>query len=179
MAPPPAQLRDKVDEYMEVWLRELPSLDARTEGVVDRIGMIQKYLRRTHDETLEQLGLTWAEVRVLGSLRYGGAPYHSTPGRLGDHLGLSSGAMTARLDKMEAADLIRRLRDPDDRRGVLVELTEHGRDLWEQSVSLQMEKESIVAATLDDDERDLLNDLLRRLLIAFADAYGPVARRRA
>ncbi len=41
-----------------------------------------------------------------------------------------------------------------------------------------MEKESIVAATLDDDERDQLNDLLRRLLIAFTDAYGPVAKRR-
>ena len=86
--------------------------------------------------------------------------------------------MIARLDKMEGADLIRRLRDPDDRRGVVVELTEHGRELWEQSVQLQMEKESVVSATLDD-ERDLLNDLLRRLLRAFADAYGPVARRRA
>ena len=112
--------------------------------------MIEKYIRRTHDETLEEFGLSWGEVRVLGSLRYGGAPYRSTPGRLGSQLDLSSGAMTARLDKMEAADLIRRLPDPSDRRGVLIELTDHGKELFEQSVALQIEKESIVAATLDD-----------------------------
>ena len=69
-----------IDEKLDVWLREIPDLDARTEGIVDRIGMIEKYLRRTHDETLERLGLTWGEVRVLASLRYGGAPYRGTPG---------------------------------------------------------------------------------------------------
>jgi len=179
VAPPSDPSRDRIDEKLEIWLREIPALDARTEGVVDRIGMIEKYIRRTHDETLEEFGLSWGEVRVLGSLRYGGAPYRSTPGHLGSQLDLSSGAMTARLDKMEAADLIRRLPDPSDRRGVVIELTDHGKELFEQSVALQIEKESIVAATLDDAERDQLNDLLRRLVIAFTEAYGPLSKRRA
>ena len=179
VTPDPIELRDRIDEYMETWVREIPALDARTEGVVDRIGVIEKYLRRTHEETLEQLDLTWGEFRILCSLRYSGSPYQSTPGRLGEHLGLSSGAMTARLDKMETAGLVRRLPDPDDRRGVVVELSDHGRERWEESIALQMEKESIVAATLSDDERDQLNDLLRRLVIAFTETYGPVAKRRA
>ena len=128
VAAPDDPARDRIDEWLEIWLREIPALDARTEGVVDRIRLIERYIGRTHDETLEQFGLSWGEVRVLGSLRYGGAPYQSTPGRLASQLDLSSGAMTARLDKMEAAGLIRRLRDPSDRRGVLVELTDHGHD---------------------------------------------------
>ena len=66
--------------------------------------------------------------------------------------------MTARLDKMEEADLIRRLPDPDDRRGVVIELTDHGRDLWEQSIAVQAEKESTVAAALTEAEQDQLND---------------------
>jgi DNA-binding MarR family transcriptional regulator len=171
--------RDVIDEKLEVWAREIPGLDIRTEGIVDRIGMLEKYVRRTHDETLEQFGLSWGEVKVLGSLRYGGHPYRSTPGRLGAELGLSSGAMTARLDKMEHAELVRRLPDPDDRRGVVVELTDRGRELWEQSVAVQAEKESTVAATLDERERDQLNDLLRRLVTAFSDEFGPLAKRRA
>ena len=126
MARQPVEVSDTIDEKIAVWLREIPDLDARTEGVVDRIGMIQNYLRRTHDETLEQFGLTWGEVKVLSSLRYGGPPYQSTPGKLGSQLGLSSGAMTARLDKMEEAELIRRLPDPDDRRGVVIELMPRG-----------------------------------------------------
>ena len=178
MARPPGE-RDTIDEKIEVWLREIPDLDARTEGVVDRIGMIQKYLRRTHDETLEQFGLTWGEVKVLSSLRYGGPPYQSTPGKLGSQLGLSSGAMTARLDKMEEAELIRRLPDPADRRGVLIELTDRGRELWEQTIAVQAEKEAIVAAALTEREQDQLNGLLRRLVIAFADEYGPLSKRRA
>lgn len=149
------------------------------EGIVDRIGLLDKYLRRTHDETLEQFGLTWGEVKVIGSLRYGGQPYRSTPGRLAGELGLSSGAMTTRLDKMEEAGLIRRLADPDDRRGVLVELTEHGRDLWQQSVAVQAEKETTIAAALSDGEKQELNDLLRRLVHAFREVHGPLARKRS
>ena len=176
---PPANQRDTIDEKLEVWAREIPDLDIRTEGIVDRVGVIQKFLRRAHDETLEQFGLNWGETKVLGSLRYGGPPYRSTPWRLGTQLDLSSGAMTARLDKMEEADLIRRLPDPDDRRGVVIELTDHGRDLWEQSIDVQAEKESIVAAALTKAEQDQLNALLRRLVIAFTDEHGPLSKRRA
>jgi DNA-binding MarR family transcriptional regulator len=178
MGRPQVDQRDPIDEKLEVWLREIPDLDASTEGIVDRIGVIQKYLRRTHDETLEQFGLTWGEVKVLSSLRYGGPPYRSTPGRLGTQLGLSSGAVTARLDKMEDAGLIRRLPDPADRRGVLIELTDRGRELWEQSVAVQAEKEATVAAALTRNEQDQLNHLLRRLVLAFAEEHGPLAKRR-
>jgi DNA-binding MarR family transcriptional regulator len=170
--------RDTIDEKLETWLREIPELDPRVEGIVDRIAIIQKYIRRTHDETIEGFGLTWGEAQVLASLRYAGAPYHSTPGRLGSQLGLSSGAVTARLDKMEEAGMIRRLPDPDDRRGVVVELTDQGRELWAQTVAVQAEKESIVSRALGEGEQDHLNDLLRRLVLAFAAEYGPVWKRR-
>lgn len=171
--------RDAIDERLEVWAREIPFLDIRAEGIVDRIAVLEKYVKRTHDETLEQFGLSWGEFKVLCSLRYGGDGYRSTPGRLGKELSLSSGAMTARLDKMEEAGLVRRLPDPDDRRGVVIELTDAGRDLWEASVAVQAEKESTVAATLDDGEKNQLNDLLRRLVNAFADEVGPLAKRRS
>jgi DNA-binding MarR family transcriptional regulator len=174
---PSARERDSVDEKLEVWLREIPELDARTEGIVDRINVLQRVIRKTHDDTLEEFGLSWGEVQVLSSIRYGGAPYQSTPGRLASQLGLSSGAMTARLDKMEDAGLIRRLRDPDDRRGVLIELTDSGRELWERTIAVQAEKESLVQATLSERDQDRLNDLLRRLVLAFTREYGPVSKR--
>jgi DNA-binding MarR family transcriptional regulator len=179
MTPPRAKQGDAIDEKLEVWLREIPDLDASTEGIVDRIGMLHKYIRRTHDETLEEFGLGWGEVQVLSSLRYGGKPYRSTPGRLAGQLGLSSGAMTARLDKMEESELIRRLPDPDDRRGVVIELTDRGRELWEETIAVQAEKESIVAATLSARDQDRLNGLLRELVLAFSREYGPLSKRRA
>lgn len=171
-----ASAPDPIDERIARWLLEVPELDAETEGIVDRISLLARYLERTHGETLEQFGLSWGEVKVMGSLRYAGPPYRSTPSRLARELDLSSGAMTTRLDRMEEAELIRRLDDPDDRRGVIVELTERGHDLWRQSVAVQAEKETAVAGALGDAEKRRLNDLLRTLVHAFRDAYGPLKR---
>lgn len=48
-------------------------------------------------------------------------------GEIGRGAGLTRGAMTTALDRIEGAGYARRLRHPNDRRGVLVELTEKGR----------------------------------------------------
>ena len=66
---------------------------------------------------------------------------------------LSSGAMTNRLDRMEAAGLIRRLPDPNDRRGTLVEPTEAGHDDWDRTVGTQAMREAKIASVLDAAER--------------------------
>jgi len=75
--------------------------------------------------------------------------------------------MTNRIDRLEHAGLVRRLPDPDDRRGVIVELTDAGHKAWEDSVAAQAAKESLVAAALTKDEKRQLNALLRRLMLEF------------
>jgi DNA-binding MarR family transcriptional regulator len=79
--------------------------------------------------------------------------------------------MTARLDKMEAAGTVRRLPDPDDRRGIVIELTDEGHALWQEVIDIEIEKESLVAATLTPAEREELNALLRRLVVAFDELH--------
>ena len=165
---------DSVDANLEVWSRELPDLDLATEGIIQRLKKIARFVNRAQQETLDAFGLSHGEWKVLMHLRYAGPPYRGKPGKLAKRLDLSSGAMTNRLDNMEARALIRRLDDPDDRRGVLVELTDEGRQLWDAAVAAQAEKESTVAGALDDAEKRRLNDLLRRLMHAFEDVQGPV-----
>ncbi len=167
---------DSFDAYLEVWGRELPSLDLEIEGIVERIQRIQHHLDRSARETLERFDLSHGEWRLMGHLRYSGPPYRGKPGKLGKHLGLSSGAMTNRLDNMERRGLIRRLDDPDDRRGVIVELTEAGQQLWAESVGAQAQKEALVASALDEDERRRLNDLLRRMVRAIDEIDGPARK---
>jgi DNA-binding MarR family transcriptional regulator len=54
-----------------------------------------------------------------------------TAGEIGAHLGLTSGAVTGLVDRLEAGGWVRRERDPNDRRRVIVHLSEeHGDDLW-------------------------------------------------
>jgi DNA-binding MarR family transcriptional regulator len=169
---------DLVDRKLEVWARELPELDLATEGIVERIQKLERYLRRSMDETLATSGLSFGEWRLLGALRYAGPPYRRTPGQLSEDLGLSSGAMTNRLDRLESAGLIRRLPDPDDRRSLQIELTDGGWKAWQDSVGVQAAKEQLVASALSSDEKEQLNTLLRRLLVSFEAAEGPLQKRK-
>ena len=122
------------------------------------------------DETLAEFGLDTMEYKVLGALSQAGDPYRSTPGRLAKRMELSSGAMTNRLDRMEEAGLIRRLPDPDDRRGVVVELTEQGGTTYKSAVGVQAKKEALVAGALGKREKQQLNGLLRKMMVEFERA---------
>ena len=170
----PTAERDAVDANLEIWARELPELDLETEGIVERIHRLERFIDRAMQETLDAFDVMHGEWKVLANLRRAGPPYRGKPGKLAKRLDLSSGAMTNRLDNMEVRGLIRRLDDPDDRRGVIVELTDAGRELWDATVAAQAEKESLVDSVLGEREKRQLNDLLRRLMHAFEDVHGSV-----
>jgi DNA-binding MarR family transcriptional regulator len=166
MAPRTAE-RDHVDRFLESIHLVFPELDLEVEGIVDRIAGIARRLHRTMDETLAEFGLDSAEHKALSVLAQSGEPFRSTPGRLAKRMELSSGAMTNRLDGLEAAGLIRRLPDPSDRRGVVVELTEHGHDVYRSTVGVQAQKEQLFASALTAKQKTELNALLRRLMLEF------------
>ena len=159
--------RDSIDGFLEQCARDLPGLDLEVEGIVDRIGGINRRIHRTLDETLAEFGLDMGDYKVLNHLSQLGPPHRSTPGRLAKRMDLSSGTMTSRLDRMEEADLIRRLPDPDDRRSVVVETTDHGRETILRAIGVQAEKEALFAAALTPGEKKQLNGLLRKLMLEF------------
>lgn len=165
--------RDHIDQWLESIRDELPAdLDLTVEGIVDRIGGISRRLSKALDETLAEHGLTHADYKMLGSLRWAGEPYRRSAGELARIADLSSGAMTNRLDQLEKAGLVRRLPDPDDRRGVLVEPTDKGSKLWKTAIGVQARKEALVASALNEDEKAQLNDLLRRMMLVL-ERVGP------
>jgi DNA-binding MarR family transcriptional regulator len=174
---PPAE--DHVDRMLVIWKHELPDLDLDTEGIVERIQKLQRYLDRAMNETLAEFKLDRGEWWLLGALRRSGPPYRQSPGKLAEDIGLSSGAMTNRLDRLEAAGLIRRLPDPDDRRALKVELTDAGWQAWQDSVGAQARKEALVASALDQEEKEQLNALLRRLMLEFERQAGTLTHRAA
>lgn len=166
---PPASTtkRDIIDGKLEIWAAELPELDLATEGIVERIQKLAHRFDRAMDETLADFDLKRGEWHLLGDLRRSGPPYRRTPGQLADNLGLSSGAMTHRLDRMERAGLVRRLPDAEDRRSLQIELTDAGWQLWQDSTGTQARKEALIASALTGKEKEQLNRLLRELMLAF------------
>jgi DNA-binding MarR family transcriptional regulator len=83
---------------------------------------------------------------------------------------VTTGAMTNVLDRLEEAGLTRRLRNPADRRSVIVEATEEGVALWYAAVNELGAQEAGVVSVLSEREQRDLNNLLRKLLAGFGDA---------
>src|SRR5438067_8154468 len=111
------QERDHIDRFLESIRERLPMLDPEVEGIVDRIGGLHRRFRHAMDETLAEFKLDWVEYKLLGLLLREGEVYRSSPGRLARIMELSSGAMTNRLDRLEAAGARPRSPAPDDGRG--------------------------------------------------------------
>jgi DNA-binding MarR family transcriptional regulator len=161
--------RDSLDDSLEVWAREIPDLDPVTEGIIERIQILAFNVNLSMDETLREFELDRRSFSLLGKLRRHGAPYRVSAGNLAAELRLSTGAMTNRLDRMEEAGLVRRLPDPHDRRGTLVEPTEAGHKAWDKTVGSQARREALFSSVLSDAEKVKLHDLLRRMMLAFPD----------
>jgi len=162
--------RDHVDDFLEGISHELPeSIDLTVEGIVDRINGVNWRIRKMLDETLEQQGLTGGDWKVLSALRWRGEPERRSAGELARIAELTSGTMTARLDQLERQGLVRRVRDQNDRRSVLVELTPAGRKKHNEAMGVQAEKEKLLAAALSTREMEQLNALLRRVMITLQD----------
>jgi DNA-binding MarR family transcriptional regulator len=158
--------RDHVDRFLDE-LEPVEGLDYEVEGIVDRIGGLERRIKRGMEATLADFDLSLPDWQVLSTLRNGGS---RTPGVLARFLELSSGAMTSRLDALEERGLIRRVPAEDDRRSVIVELTAEGRAAWEHAASIQARKEAFFASALSGAEQKRLNALLRKLMLAFEAA---------
>jgi DNA-binding MarR family transcriptional regulator len=162
----PVKQEDHVDQLLaKIAEAGVADIDPDVEGIVDRIGSIHHRMRKAQKATLREHGLTPEEWGVLTKLRLGSDACRSSPGDLANDLELSSGAMTSRLDRLQEAGLVRRLPDPDDRRGVVVELTEKGYEAWDLAATVQGRREAFFARTLTKAEQKQLNTLLRKLLL--------------
>jgi DNA-binding MarR family transcriptional regulator len=141
-------------------------LDLDVEGIADRISAINKRFHAGLKETLSAHGITPEDWGVLTTLQLRKVGTTTSPGALARDLELSSGAMTSRLDRLEQLGYLARGADPNDRRGVRVELTPAGRAAWKAAIEVAGRKEAFFAAALTKTEKRTLNALLRKLMLA-------------
>ena len=118
--------KDQVDYIRSQWVKQKPEIDTSPMAVVGRISRISRHIDRLLQKNYSNFGLNGGEFDVLATLRRAGHPYQLIPTDMFNSMMLSSGAMTNRLDRLEKAGLIQRTPNPDDRRGILVGLTDKG-----------------------------------------------------
>jgi DNA-binding MarR family transcriptional regulator len=166
------QVTDEVDQLVEEWRAQRPDLDVTPLQVLSRIWRLARHLDRARATAFAVHGLEPWEFDVLSSLRRQGPPYQLSPGNLLRATMVTSGTMTNRIDRLEESGLARRGPDPQDKRGVLVTLTEEGLARVDLALAALLSSEQALLAGLTAVQRADLAAMLRTLLAPF-DADPP------
>jgi DNA-binding MarR family transcriptional regulator len=155
---------DRIDEILIQWQHQAPELDISSLGVIGRLLRIARLLEKHREAVLVDFGLNLWSFDMLATLRRQGPPYQLKPTALYGLLMLSSGAMTNRIDRLETEGFVVRLRDPSDRRSVMVQLTEAGIERVDAVMPVLFERENQLLAELTESETETLISLLRQFL---------------
>jgi DNA-binding MarR family transcriptional regulator len=158
---------DEVDRIVDSWSRERPDLDFSPLQVLSRVGRLARHLERARRTAFAASDLELWEFDVLSALRREGAPYQLSPKSLLQQTLVSSGTMTNRIDGLVQRRLVERRTDPNDGRGILVVMTELGRERVDAAISTLLTAESELLARLSKADQDRLSGLLRKLSLDF------------
>ncbi|KVD05495.1 MarR family winged helix-turn-helix transcriptional regulator [Burkholderia ubonensis] len=165
--------RDRAAHAVAQWRDERPDLDASSMLVMGRLQEAALAIGRDRLNPLfARYGMQPGEFDVLATLRRSGAPFALTPTALYDALMMSSGGMTARIDRLQKAGWVERRPNPADGRGTLVALTEAGRALIDEAVVAHVENQRAILDALSASEQAQLARLLGKLLAGLGEAGG-------
>jgi DNA-binding MarR family transcriptional regulator len=157
---------DSVDRMIQAWAVSNPSVDAHPLEVVGRLLLCAEYCQRALTVALQPLELSFGDFDVINTLRRRADEDGTNPSDLARSSLITTGAMTARLDRLLRAGLIRRTPDPADGRAVRVHLTERGHDLAVRSLEAVLAADRSFLEPLNERQRDEVASLLRVLLAA-------------
>ncbi|WP_280297748.1 MarR family winged helix-turn-helix transcriptional regulator [Nocardia neocaledoniensis] len=162
-------MRDAIDLITEHWAQQRPDVDASPMAIVGRITRLSRLLDQELKRFFAAHGLEFWEFDVLATLRRSGGDAGLTAGALNRAAMVTSGAITNRIDRLAAKNLVRRAPCADDRRSVFVQLTDEGRALVDELLPLHMANEQRLLASLGAGDRAQLEGLLRTLAVGLGD----------
>ena len=165
MNTPREDLHDFVDTLAEEWLAEVPSLHTDSLAVIARIVRMSYYIERKVDPNLARFDLTRGEFEVLAVLTRN-PQRQITPKDLYSKILITSGGLSNRIKKLEAAGLLVREPDPSDGRGVILKVTPKGRRVALEAVTSHVEIERQLLENLAPEDRTALARLLKKLLLS-------------
>ncbi|MBA3833466.1 MAG: MarR family transcriptional regulator [Chthoniobacterales bacterium] len=160
---------DHVDRVLAQWRRERPGISVAPMGTIGRITRLRQHLMRAMEKTFAEHGLNRASFDVLATLRRSGPPYALSPGDLMASTMVTSGTMTYRIDQLEEAGMIKRVKNPEDGRGFLISLSQQGYDLIDKAVTAHVETQARLVTSLTAGQRKQLDELLRQFLSGFEE----------
>jgi DNA-binding MarR family transcriptional regulator len=162
-------MADHVDLVLEQWSEQRPDLDASPMGVIGRLSRLSQLFDGALRRNFARHDLDRASFDVLATLRRSNSEHSLTPAGLMHSSMVTSGAISQRLDRLEARGLVTRAPSETDGRGVRVTLTAEGLRLIDAVLPTHVDTEHQLLAGLSADEQRQLAGLLRTLLESLGD----------
>ncbi|MFM1895728.1 MAG: hypothetical protein RLZZ385_802 [Pseudomonadota bacterium] len=149
-----------------------PSHNSRTDQVIVALRRVIRSIELHSRSLMSTHGLTGPQATLLRAL----LAKPLTAGDLAEQVNLSQGTVTDILNRLEQRQLLRRTRDTEDRRRVIVELTDTARSMLSSAPPLLQERFSSRFNQLADWEQSLLLASLQRIAhMMDADESVPLA----
>src|SRR5438874_2545373 len=106
---------DQIDRMIAEWSAAEPGLEVGVLHVIGRLLRSAERIEQRLAAALAPLGLSYADFDVINTMRRRADPDGTHPRDLARSALITSGAMTARLDRLVDRGLVRRTADPEDR----------------------------------------------------------------
>ncbi|MFC4150059.1 MarR family winged helix-turn-helix transcriptional regulator [Micromonospora mangrovi] len=154
---------DRIAGIVAQWRRERPDLDPDPLLIIGRIQWLAEAFDAALRPPFAEAELGNGEFDVLAALRREGTPYTLTPGQLSQRMLVTTGAVTKRVDRLVARDLVSRAVSDSDARGRVVGLTPAGVALTDRLIEQHLANEAAILRDLSETDRRALERLLATL----------------
>jgi len=157
--------RDLIDNLIFDWKQERPELDTSAMQIVGRLLNLGKTLEKRASLVLQDGPIHYTDLDVLATLRRSGKPYELSPTQLMDSVLITSGSMTALLDRLAKLYLIYRTTDQADKRIKRAGLTRKGIEVIDKAIEIRFNEAQESIAVFNEKEKKVLSNLLRKMTL--------------
>ena len=152
---------DHVDRIIAQWGQERPDLDVGPMELIGRVKRLNLTITREMEKTWAEYGLNGPSFDMLATLRRAGPPFSLSPSDLIASTMVTSGTMTNRIDQLQKAGFVERVKNPDDGRGFLISLTKKGFNVIDEAVTAHVATQERLVSDLSTKQKGDLNRLLK------------------
>ena len=161
---------DPLQAALAAWATDYDPLLVRSYSVTTRLLRLARSMEQHMTQSAAREGLTSGDVLLLDALYRVGPPHRIAPTALKHYFLMSLAGVAKRVDRLDARGFIRRVPNPDDRRGLFIELTEAGRAALTRLVELDRSAPHILWPTALSEQQ--YHAMIESLTIAEALVAG-------
>lgn len=163
--PESKKMPDLIDTIIQKWQQtDLPATNYIGTEIIGRIVRLNAFIQLQSEQNFSKYDLSIGDFDLLAVLRRETSK-QLTPRKIQELIIVSSGGLSNRMTRLEAKNLIARIPDPNDRRGVIVMLTAQGKALIDKVAPTHLALENELVASLSYEEQAQLSTLLKKVLL--------------